>query len=59
MRRSIRLLLAAHFTALPLLAQDFQQEDFFEEKIRPILADKCQACHNSKLKTARTRSLHR
>ena len=52
MRRSIRLLLAAHFTALPLLAQDFQQEDFFEEKIRPILADKCQACHNSKLKTA-------
>ena len=52
MRRPIRLLLAAHFIALPLSAQDLEQEDFFEKRIRPILADKCQACHNSKLKTA-------
>ncbi len=52
MHRSIRFLVAAQLIALPLAAQDLGQEDFFEEKIRPLLADKCQACHSSKLKTA-------
>ncbi len=52
MHHPIRLLLAAHFIALPLSAQDLAQEDFFEKRIRPILADKCQTCHNSTLKTA-------
>ncbi len=52
MGHSIRLFLALHFIAFPLSAQNLEQEDFFEEQIRPILADKCQACHNSKLKTA-------
>ncbi len=40
--------------ALPLLglAQSPQPADFFETKVRPILASHCFACHNSKLKTA-------
>ena len=27
------------------------QTEFFEKKIRPVLAEKCYACHNSKMKT--------
>ena len=30
------------FGALPLAAQDF---DFFEKQVRPILANRCYACH--------------
>mgnify|MGYP006204270835 CR=1 FL=1 len=36
-------------TALPARAQQVTQE-FFESKIRPVLAAKCYACHNSKMK---------
>jgi cytochrome c553 len=28
-----------------------QQVEFFEKKIRPVLAEKCYGCHNAKLKT--------
>jgi hypothetical protein len=30
----------------------FANDDFFEQKIRPVLAEKCYSCHNSKLKAA-------
>src|SRR5579883_2068601 len=51
--RLMRLGLLSLF-ALPLLglAQSPQPADFFETKVRPILASHCFACHNSKLKTA-------
>src|SRR5882672_5374677 len=29
-----------------------QSTEFFEKKIRPILVNRCQACHNAKIKTA-------
>ncbi len=34
------------------LAQTSEQVDFFEKKIRPVLAANCQVCHNHDLKTA-------
>jgi hypothetical protein len=36
-----------------LLAQQptAEQAEFFEKKIRPVLAEKCYSCHNSKMKT--------
>ncbi|HWB98334.1 MAG TPA: DUF1549 domain-containing protein [Bryobacteraceae bacterium] len=34
------------------VAQNARQPEFFESKIRPVLANQCFACHNSKLKTA-------
>src|SRR5215470_5565993 len=34
------------------MAQSAAQGEFFEKRIRPILATRCQACHNSRLKTA-------
>src|SRR5690242_20629163 len=36
----------------PICAQSITPGDFFETKIRPVLANNCFACHNSKLKTA-------
>src|ERR1700680_2480592 len=36
----------------PVCAQSTSPGDFFETKIRPILANNCFACHNSKLKNA-------
>jgi len=38
--------------ALPLWAQAQTDTEFFEKKIRPVLATQCQGCHNAKLKTA-------
>jgi hypothetical protein len=35
--------------ALPLLAAD---DTFFEQKIRPVLVEKCYSCHNQNLKAA-------
>lgn len=44
----------AFFVYLPvaLFAQNPEQIDFFEKKIRPVLAEKCQSCHNQKTKMA-------
>ena len=36
--------------ASPARAQQSVTNDFFEAKIRPVLAAKCYACHNSKMK---------
>ena len=36
----------------PLCAQSLSPGDFFETKIRPVLANSCFACHNTKLKSA-------
>jgi cytochrome c551/c552 len=33
-------------------AQTPAQTEFFEKKVRPVLANSCQGCHNAKLKTA-------
>src|SRR5713226_3045242 len=38
--------------AAPVWAQTPAATDFFEKKIRPILVNNCQACHNAKIKTA-------
>src|SRR2546429_8685923 len=38
--------------AAPAWAQTPAATEFFEKKIRPILANRCQACHNAKIKTA-------
>ena len=35
-----------------LQAQTPEQTEFFEKKIRPVLAQNCQGCHNAKLKSA-------
>jgi hypothetical protein len=36
--------------AIPVAAQQSVSNEFFESKIRPVLAAKCYACHNSKMK---------
>jgi hypothetical protein len=36
--------------AVPSAAQQTVSNEFFEAKIRPVLAAKCYACHNSKMK---------
>src|SRR3954468_16074064 len=40
------LILGACFAA----AQTPDSTEFFEKKIRPVLAEKCYGCHNSKMK---------
>ena len=35
----------------PVCAQSISPGDFFETKIRPVLANNCFACHNAKLKS--------
>ena len=45
--RALSLLLAA-FAAAQAQTPDIE---FFEKKIRPVLAEKCYACHNSKAKS--------
>ena len=37
---------------LPVAGQSVTPTDFFETKIRPVLANSCFVCHNAKLKTA-------
>ena len=47
-----KILFAAFAVALPLSAEESkptpEQFDFFEKKIRPVLADKCYKCHSEK-----------
>jgi hypothetical protein len=38
--------------AAPIWGQTQDPTEFFEKKIRPVLASNCQTCHNAKLKTA-------
>lgn len=45
------LLLLAGF-ALSMSAQTAEKAEFFEKNIRPLLATKCQMCHNAKAKTS-------
>ena len=47
-RRVIFGLFLAVFVSTPLLAQTTDTE-FFEARIRPVLAQKCYGCHNSKM----------
>jgi len=44
-----RALLAA-MLACPLIAQNPDGVDFFEKKIRPVLVNKCYACHSANAK---------
>ena len=44
--------LAVFLLPLAGFGQNPQPSEFFESKIRPILANQCLACHNTKLKTA-------
>jgi hypothetical protein len=46
MLRNVGLLL---FAVVPLCAQTPAGAEFFENEIRPVLADKCYGCHSSKL----------
>ena len=45
----LRLPALIALAAMPLLASQ-SDDDFFESKIRPVLAAKCYACHSAKLK---------
>src|SRR5437667_9378800 len=38
--------------AVPVWSQSPAPTEFFEKKIRPLLVANCQACHNSKMKSA-------
>jgi cytochrome c553 len=42
----------AVLAAVPVAAQSVTPADFFETKVRPVLANSCFVCHNAKLKTA-------
>ena len=52
-----KILFAAFAVALPLGAEEPkpmpEQLDFFEKKIRPVLADKCYKCHSEKTEKVR------
>jgi Protein of unknown function (DUF1553)/Protein of unknown function (DUF1549)/Planctomycete cytochrome C len=50
MRLCLAVLLWLPAAAVWAQAQD--SAEFFEKKIRPVLVNNCQACHNAKLKTA-------
>ncbi len=47
-----RLSIFVFLFAAALTAQTQASSEFFEKKIRPILVNNCQGCHNSKAKTA-------
>src|SRR5688572_5467221 len=52
MHRLLPLICAACVPAALIAADPAPaQLEFFEKKIRPVLAEKCYACHNSKMKT--------
>ena len=39
------------FTSLPVTAAETEGLEYFEKHVRPLLAGKCQACHNAQLKS--------
>src|SRR6185312_12949871 len=47
-----RLALVTALGGVSLAAQSVTPADFFETKVRPVLANSCFACHNAKVKTA-------
>jgi cytochrome c553 len=47
-----KIALIALFGTFSLTAQSVTPTDFFETKVRPVLANNCFVCHNTKLKTA-------
>ncbi len=47
-----RTFLSGLLTAASMLAQNAAEIEFFEKKVRPVLATKCQACHNGNVKTS-------
>ena len=51
LRRIRQTLCAAMVSVLPAGAADADGLDFFEKRVRPLLAAKCQACHNPQLKS--------
>ncbi len=48
---STRLILPALLTTFPLLAQNQTSTEFFEKNARPLFVEKCQGCHNAKIKS--------
>ena len=50
MARTLALLSA--LTCIPVAHGQDESVRFFEERIRPVLATRCQACHNEELKTS-------
>lgn len=51
MLKQVVLLLWA-FGSLAAIGQTAEQVEFFEKNVRPVLAAKCQMCHNPKAKTS-------
>ena len=47
----IRAPLAAMIAAVPLAAAEPEPLEYFEKHVRPLLAARCQACHNTQLKS--------
>jgi hypothetical protein len=52
MHRYVLLSLSLLVASSAVNAQTPEQTEFFEKKVRPLLAANCQGCHNSKLKTS-------
>ncbi len=52
--RLLRLLTCIYGCVLPVAAQQVtpEQAEFFEKHVRPIFAERCQGCHNSKARPA-------
>src|SRR5213078_513168 len=46
------LLVFIWIAALPAWSQNAASPEFFEKKIRPVLAASCQTCHNARMKSA-------
>ena len=49
LKRLSSMFSAALFAALPVAASEAEGLEFFEKHVRPLLANKCQACHNAQL----------
>ena len=49
---SAKVVILTTLASCAATAQTPEQTEFFEKQVRPLLAAKCQACHNQKVKTA-------